>query len=163
MSTFARRFWPYWYRLLARANPLLDMVWRRVGLGNTVRVVLPGRRTGLPRAVFLGVLRAGDGVYLGHPDAPCDWTLNLEAAGGGEIELRDGRRLRFTAELLEEGPEREAAIRASFRQHPFPGGLLYWFFRRNVRAVGRFYRLSPVRRGPASVPHGAVGTTDRRS
>lgn len=147
MSTVARRFWPHWYRMLARLNPVIERVWRRVGLGNTVRVVLPGRRTGLPRSVFLGILRVGDGVYLGHPDAVADWTLNLEAAGGGEIELHDGRRLRFAAELLEPGPEREVAIRATFRQHPFPGTLLYWVFRRHVRAAGRFYRLSPAPRG----------------
>lgn len=142
----ASTFWPRWYRLLARANPVIERAWRRVGLGNTVRVVIPGRRSGLPRSVFLGILRVGDGVYLGHPDAVADWTLNLDAAGGGEIELHDGRRRRFAAELLEPGPEREAVIRATFRQHPFPGGLLYWIFRRNLRAVGPFYRLSPARR-----------------
>jgi hypothetical protein len=147
MPMSASTFWPRWYRILARANPVIERVWRRVGLGNTVRVVLPGRRTGLPRSVFLGILRVGDGVYLGHPDAVAAWTLNLDAAGGGEIELHDGRRLRFAAELLGPGPEREAVIRATFRQHPFPGGLLYWFFRGNVRSAGRFYRLSPARRG----------------
>lgn len=146
MSSAASTFWPWWYRQLARLNPAIEWMWRRVGLGNTVRVVLPGRRTGLPRAVFLGVLRVGDGEYLGHPDTACAWTLNLEAAGGGEIELHDGRRLRFTAELLEPGPEREAVIRATFRQHPFPGTLLYWIFRRHIRCAGRFYRLSPARR-----------------
>lgn len=157
MSTLARTFWLHWYRLLARANPVIEWAWRRVGLGNTVRVTLPGRRTGLPRSVFLGVLRTGYGVYLGHPDAACDWTLNLEAARGGEIEFSDGRRLRFSAERLEPGPEREAAIRAAFRQHPFPGTLLYWVFRRHVREAGRFYRLSPVRRGAGSASHGAPG------
>jgi hypothetical protein len=143
VSASASRFWRRWYRLLAHANPLIEVVWRRAGIGNTVRVVVPGRRTGLPRAVFLGVLRVGDGVYLGHPDVACAWTLNLEAAGGGELELRDGRRLRFTAALLEPGPEREAVIRATFRQHPFPGSLLYWLLRRHVRSAGRFYRLAP--------------------
>jgi hypothetical protein len=147
MASPPSTFFPRWYRLLARLNPLIEWLWRHVGLGNTVRVVLPGRRTGLPRSVFLGVLRVDDGVYLGHPDVACDWTLNLAAAGGGQIELRDGRRLRFTAELLGQGPERDAVIRATFRQHPFPGTLLYWLSRRHIRAHGRFYRLSPVRAG----------------
>lgn len=132
-----------WYRALARADPLIEWTWRRVGIGNTVRAVFPGRHTGLPRSVFLGVLRVDGGVYLGHPDVHCAWTLNLEAAGGGELELRGGRRIRFSAELLEGGPERESVIRATFRQHPFPGTLLYWMSRRHIRATGRFYRLTP--------------------
>ena len=148
VSASASRFWPLWYRLLARANPLIEWAWRRVGVGNTVRAVFPGRRTGLPRPVFLGLLRVGEGAYLGHPDVACAWTLNMEAAGGGELERRDGRRLRFSAELLEDGPEREAVIRATFRQHPFPGDLLYWLSRRHIRSVGRFYRLAP--RPPAT-------------
>ncbi|MCV2395155.1 hypothetical protein OEB99_12630 [Actinotalea sp. M2MS4P-6] len=137
------RFWPRIYRLLALLDPVIEWTWRRVGLGNVVRAVFPGRRTGQPRPVFVGVLRVGDQVYLGHPDVHCAWTLNMDAAGGGELELRDGRRRQFAAELLPPGSERDAVIRATFRQHPFPGGLMYWLARRHVRAVGRFYRLTP--------------------
>jgi hypothetical protein len=142
----ASRFWPWWYRLLAHADPLIERLWRRTGMGNTVRAVFPGRRTGLPRQVFLGILRVDGVVYLGHPDVACAWTLNMDAAGGGELELRDGRRRRFTAELLRPGPERDAVVRATFRQHPFPGSFLYWLFRRHVGSDGRFYRLAPVGR-----------------
>ena len=92
----------------------------------------------------LGDLRVGGHRYLGHPDRACAWTLNLEAAGGGVLEVRDGSREPFTATLLEPGPERDAVIRASFRQHPFPGGPLYWLFRANVREAGRFYRIDHV-------------------
>lgn len=147
MTSTTSTFWPRWYRLLARLDPVIVRLWRRGLLGNTVRVGLVGRLTGLPRAVFLGVLRVGDGRYLGHPDVACAWTRNLDAAGGGEIELPDGRRLHFTAELIGPGPERDAVIRATFRQHPFPGTLLYWSSRRHIRAQGRFYRLRPVPRG----------------
>jgi hypothetical protein len=118
-----------------------ERAWRRPASATAGRVT--GRRSGQPRAVFLGLLRVGDRTYLGHPDVSCAWTRNLDAAGGGEIEHRDGRREPFRATLLEPGPERDAAVRASFTQHPFPGGPLYWLFRGNVRAVGRFYRLSP--------------------
>lgn len=147
MTPTPSTFWPRWYRLLARLDPVIVGLWRRGVLGNTVRVRVVGRRTGLPRIVLLGVLRVGEGRYLGHPDAACAWTRNLDAAGGGVLELPDGRRLRFTAEPLEPGPERDAVIRATFRQHPFPGTLLYWLSRRHIRAQGRFYRLSPVPRG----------------
>jgi hypothetical protein len=141
VSRLAHAFWPRWYRALGRLDPLIERAWRRFGVGNVVRVVIVGRRSGQPRAIFLGLLHVGGRRYLGHPDIACAWTLNLDTAGGGELEGRDGRREPFTATLLPSGPEREAVIRATFRQHPFPGTVLYWLFRRHVRAVGRFYRI----------------------
>lgn len=143
----AHAFWPRWYRALARLDPWIEPAWRRVGIGNVVRVVVVGHRSGLPRAVFLGVLRVGDRRYLGHPDVACAWTRNLEAAGGGELEGRDGSREPFRARLLPPGPERDGVVRATFTQHPFPGGPIYWLFRANVRANGRFYRLEPAEAG----------------
>jgi hypothetical protein len=88
------------------------------------------------------VLRVGDREYMGHPDLACNWTRNVEAAGGGELEEHDRRRRRFRATLLKPGPERDAVIRATFTQHPFPGGAVYWLFRGSIRSTGRFYRLS---------------------
>ena len=145
MARLAQSFWPRMYAGLARVEPAIERVWRRAGFGNVVRVIVPGRRTGKPRPVFLGILRAGSGVYLGHPDVPCSWTRNLEAAGGGEIEYPSGRRRRFTATRLAPGPERDAAIGAAFRQHPFPGSLIYRLFGKHVREFGLFYRLEPAR------------------
>lgn len=138
----AHAFWPRWYRALARLDPMIERAWRRAGVGNVVRVWVVGRRTGLERTVFLGLLRVGPHRYLGHPDIACAWTRNLEAAGGGQLEGREGTRAAFVATLLEPGPERDAVIRATFTQHPFPGGPIYWLFRRNLRTYGRFYRLS---------------------
>ncbi len=140
----AHAFWPRGYWLLARLDPLIEPVWRRFGIGNVVRVVIPGRRTGLPRALFLGVLSVGDNVYIGHPDGPCGWTDNLDAAGGCEVEWHDGARDRLVAIPLSPGDERDAVLRATFQQHPFPGGTLYWLFRGRLRAVGRYYRLEPA-------------------
>ena len=144
MSRLAHAFWPRWYRGLARLDPLIERAWRRFGVGNVVRVVVIGRRSGEPRAVFLGLLSVGSRTYVGHPDVACAWTRNLDAAGRVELVHPDGRRERFRATLLDPGPEREAVIRATFRQHPFPGTLLYRLFRANVRAAGCFYRLSPA-------------------
>ncbi len=138
----AHAFWPRWYRTLGRLDPMIERAWRRAGIGNVVRVVIIGRRSHQPRAVFLGLLRVGEHTYLGHPDVSCAWTRNLDAAGGGDLEHRDGRRDPFTATLLAPGAERDAVIRATFTQHPFPGGPLYWLFRGNLRANGRFYRLA---------------------
>ncbi len=142
MARLAHAFWPRWYRALGRLDPLIERAWRRFGVGNVVRVEVVGRRSGRPRAVFLGVLRVGGRRYLGHPDVACAWTRNLESAGGGVLESRDGWQQAFTATLLEPGPERDAVIRATFTQHPFPGGVIYWLFRGNLRSAGRFYRIA---------------------
>jgi hypothetical protein len=144
MYRLAHAFWPRFYRLLRVGNPVVAPIWRRFGIGNVVRVVVPGRRTRREREVYLGLLRVGTRLYLGHPDIGCGWTHNLEAAGGGELEFPDGQALAFRAEALAPGPERDAVVRATFRQHPFPGSVLYWLSRRHVRAVGRFYRLVPA-------------------
>ena len=137
-------FFPRFYRFLRVLDPLITRWWRRFGVGNTVAFVTTGRRTGQRRTTFLGLLRVGDHEYLGHPDLPCAWTLNLDATGHGVIE-RSGRLPEpVVATLLPPGPEREAVIRATFRQHPFPGNVIYWLARRHVRAVGRFYRIEPA-------------------
>jgi len=141
VSRLAHAFWPRFYRVLTWVEPAIEPVWRRTGLRNTVLLTVPGHRSGRPRHVYLGLLRVADRVYLGHPDLGCGWTRNLEAAGGGELEWPDGRLWTFRAVVLGPGRERDAVIRATFRQHPFPGTVLYWLSRRHIRAVGRFYRL----------------------
>lgn len=137
-------FWPRWYRLLRAIEPLILPIWRRFGIGNVVRLVVVGRRTGIERRVLLGVLSVGGQRYLGHPDIACPWTANLEAAGEGSLESRDGRLHRFRAVALAPGAERDAVIRATFRQHPFPGNVCYWLSREHIRRVGRFYRLESL-------------------
>jgi hypothetical protein len=142
VSNVVHAFWPRFYGTLARFDPLIEWFWRRFGIGNVVRVVIVGRRTGHRRQLFLGVLRVLDREYVGHPDLACAWTRNLEAAGGGVLEEHDGRLRSFTITILEPGPERDAVIRATFTQHPFPGGAIYWLLRGHVRSSGRFYRLT---------------------
>lgn len=148
MVDLAHAFWPRWYRLLRWFDPAIGAFWRRFGIGNMVRVSVVGRRTGRSRAVYLGLLHVGERSYLGHPDAGCAWTRNLDAVGSGRLEFAGRRVETFRATLLEPGPERDAVIRATFRQHPFPGTVLYWLSRRHIRAVGRFYRLEDRRSAP---------------
>lgn len=81
--------------------------------------------------------------YLGHPSGDTAWTLNLRAAEGATIESARIFRTRVRAVLLGPGPERDAAVRASFRQHPFPGNATYRLAGRHVAATGVFFRLEP--------------------
>ena len=121
-------------------DPFTRPVWRRFGIGNVVEVVIPGRHTGRPRTLFLGLLRGMAGPTSVIPTA---------TARGRETWMRRAaaRSCSTTAPAavpggcpLPAGDEREAVIRLTFRQHPFPGMLLYWLSRDHVRATAD-YRL----------------------
>lgn len=160
MSGMAHAFWPRFYRAIGWLDPLIRPVWRRFGIANVVEVVIPGRHTGRPRTTFLGLLHGDGRTYIGHPDGECAWTRNLDAAGGGEIVFHDGHRQAFRVSLLSAGDEREAAIRLTFRQHPFPGTLLYWLSRDHVRVTGRYYRLLDTASDAAGLPPVGEPATD---
>ena len=51
-------------------------------------------------------------------------------------------------------------IRLTFRQHPFPGMLLYWLSRDHVRATGRYYRLLDTATDAAGGPPTGEPATD---
>lgn len=136
------RWWRGWYRSLRLVEAPLAWLTRRRGFGNLVMVQVVGRRSGQLRELPLGLLTVDGARYLGHPSGDCGWTLNLRAAGWATIERAGRPRARVTAVALEGGPERDAVIRASFQQHPFPGNLLYRLARRHVQASGVFFRLS---------------------
>jgi hypothetical protein len=143
-ARFWDAFFPRWYRCVHLVEPLLRRWLRTHRIGDTVELVVPGRRTGLPRSVLVGLLELRGRRYVGHPTATCAWTSNLEAAGTCTITRPAGDPECFRAVRLEPGPERDAVIRATFRQHPFPGDVIYWLARGHVRATGRFYRLEPA-------------------
>jgi hypothetical protein len=111
------------------------------GIGNTIDLVVTGRRSGLERHVLLGLLRVGDGLYLGHPNGDVAWTRNLEAATVGEIRPHSFPSFSVRPVRLPAGHERDAVITATWHQHPFPGNLLYYLARRHIHAVGTFFRL----------------------
>src|SRR3990172_3833083 len=56
------RFWSFalrrFYRFLVLVDPLVRTWYRPFGLGNTIDLVVPGRRSGKPRRVLLGLQRA---------------------------------------------------------------------------------------------------------
>jgi hypothetical protein len=122
-------------------DPVIRASWSRAGLGNVVELILPGRRTGRSRSVLVGLLKVEDRWYLGHPNGTAAWTANLEAADSAELRLHGLAPVAIRARLLSPGREREAAVRATWSQHPFPGGLLYSLARDHVRARGRYFRI----------------------
>jgi hypothetical protein len=142
-------WWRGWYRLLRLAGGPLGRLAVRPGFGNLVLLRVVGRRSGSERALPLGLLTAGGRRYLGHPSGDTPWTLNLRAAESATIESARISRTRVRPILLGPGPERDAAVRATFRQHPFPGNAMYRLAGRHVAATGVFFRLEP-----ADVPSG---------
>jgi len=144
-------WWRAWYRLLRLVGGPLDRLARRPGFGNLVVLRVVGRRSGRERALPLGLLAAGGRRYLGHPSGDTAWTLNLRAAASATIESARIPRTRFRPVLLGPGPERDAAVRSSFRQHPFPGNALYRLAGRHVAACGVFFRLDPLDVAPVAL------------
>lgn len=151
MSRTWSRIFRATYAALRLLDPAIRAWYGTFGLGNLVELQVPGRRTGRRRSTLLGLLRASDGLYLGHPNGEVSWTRNLASAGEGELRWRDGPHVFFRPVRLEPGEERDAAILAT-DQHPFPGSFLYRAGRRHVRAVGVFFRLEPLAHEPGYEP-----------
>ena len=140
-SGFVSGWWRTWYRFLRLIErPLVSLIMRR-GYGNLVVLTVPGRRSRRERRVPLGILTGGDRRSVGHPSGDTSWTLNVRAAGGATIESAGIMPVRLRAEVLPPSPERDGVVRATFRQHPFPGNALYRLAGRHVAATGIFFRL----------------------
>jgi hypothetical protein len=133
------------YRVITRLQPLVRAWANRVGLGNVVELIVTGRRTGRRRVVLLGLLRVDGGWYFGHPNGPVDWTRNLDAAGSATLLLAHQPPIEIRPEQLPVGEERRRVIATTWHQHVFPGNVIYWLARRHIFAVGRYYRIEPVR------------------
>ena len=136
------RYFPIQYGLIRLVDPLVRWWWAGAGLGNVIELRVPGRRTGLPRRVLLGLLRDGDQWFLGHPNGDVAWTRNLEAAGGADLAFHDGHVVRVRASRLPAGDDRDRAIAAT-RQHVFPGNLIYRLAWPHIRAVGAYFLVEP--------------------
>ncbi|HSW42178.1 MAG TPA: hypothetical protein VLM76_06685 [Patescibacteria group bacterium] len=151
--------WGTWWRVLYRVVRLGDRPINglavRTGLANVVVLRVVGRRSGSERSLPLGLLTVRGKRYLGHPSGDTAWTLNLRAAASATIESARIPRTRVRPVVLGPGPERDAVVRATFRQHPYPGRALYWLAGRHVAATGVFFRLEPAD-PPADPPAAAL-------
>jgi F420H(2)-dependent quinone reductase len=134
------------YRLIRLFTPLLES-WRAnglPGLDGVVELRTVGRRTGTPRRILVTLITVGGSGYVGHPNGHAPWTLNVEAAGWVDVDPSGPSGPRYAVSTLAAGPERDAVIRATWTQQPFPANLLYRAARRHVAAVGVYCRLDPI-------------------
>jgi hypothetical protein len=93
---------------------------------------------------MMTLLSLGGRWYVGHPNGEASWVRNIEAAGWVDIEPPGRHGPRFRVDRLTLGPERDAVIRATVRQQPFPANLLYRAAQRHIAAVGVYHRLEPI-------------------
>lgn len=129
------------YAVIGALDPLLRWRWARAGIGITSLLTVRGRRTGRERSVLVGLISVGGRRYVGHPNGEVAWTANLRAAGGARLAPRPGDEVDVVAEALGAGTERDAVIRATSEQQPFPANLLYRAARRHILSEGRYFRL----------------------
>jgi hypothetical protein len=129
------------YAVLRLLDPLVRWAWFSVGIGITSRLTVRGRRSGRERSVLVGLLRVDGHWYVGHPNGEVGWTANLREAGRAQLEPRPESSLEVTAIPIDHGLERDAVIRATAEQQPFPGNLVYRAARRHILSEGRYFRL----------------------
>jgi hypothetical protein len=161
----ARGAWGAWwratYRLVRLADALVSWLAVRPGVANVVVLRVTGRRSGRRRAVPLGLLVVDGRSYIGHPSGDTAWTLNLRAAPWATIESARMPPVRVRPVVLGPGPERDAVVRATFRQHPYPGKVLYRLAGRHVFRTGVFFRLERVADPEPAAPNGPAGRAAR--
>lgn len=139
------RYFRVQYRFIRALDPLIRRVLSVVPLADTEELVVIGRRTGMRRPLLVGLLQVDGRLYVGHPNGPrAQWVRNLAVRPDAEVHLRGGESIATVARRLEPGEERSRAIRATWRQHPFPGNVVYWLARRHIEAVGTYFRLDPT-------------------
>lgn len=144
--------WRTLYRVMRILDPLVRS-WvanRLPGLDGVVEIRVPGRRTGRERRALLTLLGHDGNWYLGHPNGIAQWQRNAEAAGWLEVDPPAAHGPRFRPVRLLAGPERDAVIRATPVQQPFPANLLYRLSLRHVAAVGVYHRLEPIALEPGA-------------
>jgi len=161
--------WSLTWRVAYRVVRALDPVIRSwiandlPGLGGIVELGFVGRRSGRPRRVLITLLQHAGQRYVGHPNGEAAWVRNVEASGWVDVEPPGHHGPRFSVHRLGGGSERDAVIRATFRQQPFPANLLYRAAQRHVAAVGVYHRLEPRPTDDGPTPTDGATPTDSAS
>jgi hypothetical protein len=156
------RVWALVFRVSYRLIRLLDPLIRSwtangaPGLDGIVELRTVGRRTGRPRRTLVTLLSVGERFYVGHPNGRAEWLANALASGSVDVDPPGAGGPRYSVDRLSHGAERDAVIRATWAQQPFPANLLYRAARRHVAAVGEYIRLTPTRAEGPLPPTAAV-------
>lgn len=145
-SAVWRLIWRSGYRVVRFLDPLIRRAWkaRSASLHRVVELDVVGRRTGRPRPIIVTGLTVDGTSYVGHPNGDVGWTCNVESAGLLRVVSADGSARQMRAIRLPPGPERDAVVRATWSQQPFPANLIYSAARDHVRRVGVYFRLEPT-------------------
>jgi hypothetical protein len=147
--------WTIAFRVFYRGLRLIDPLIRSwiaagsPGLDGVVELGYVGRRSGRARRVLVTLLTVDGRWYVGHPNGEAGWVRSIEEAGVVDVDPPGIDGSRFAVRRLAPGQERDAVIRATWTQQPFPGRLVYRAARRHVAAVGVYHRLEPI---PADGP-----------
>ena len=110
-----------------------------------VELRLVGRRTGRPRPLLLTLIRWDGQWYVGHPNGPRPWLANLASADSLMMMLPRSGAVRVRGRPLHLGREREAVIRETALQQPWPGRLLYRAAQGHILRAGIYYRLERLK------------------
>lgn len=152
---FWRWFFPFLYGFLRFTDPFWRRLTERRGLGNTVEVLVVGRRTRRERRVIVGLLAVGERRYLGHANTSAAWLRNLIDAAEGRLIVDGAPPIKVRAVRIEPGAEQDAVVRAASRQHPFPVDLAYRLARASIRDDGVFVRLETADGSTVPLPRRA--------
>jgi hypothetical protein len=143
------RAWSVGFRVMYRFLRLLDPLIRSwiangfPGLGGVVELRFAGARTGTAKRVLVTLLNSGGRWYVGHPNGTATWIRSIEAAGKVDVEPPSAHGSSFRVSRVPAGTERDAVIRATATQQPFPANVLYRLAQRHIAAVGVYLRLEP--------------------
>jgi len=156
--------WSVVFRVSYRAIRFLDPLIRSwiasglPGLDGIVELRYPGQRTGRPRRTLVTLITVDRRWYVGHPNGAAGWIRSVEHAGVVDVEPPGPLGPSFAVTSLDPGPERDAVIRATWTQQPFPANVVYRAARRHVAAVGEYLRLDPI--ADATVGSDVPASTD---
>jgi hypothetical protein len=142
--------WRACYRLIRVLDPLIRsyLALGGWGLQRVVDLRVRGRRTATERSVLLTLLTVGDRGYVGHPNGRSRWVRDLDAAGEAVLVVPGDAGVVVRATRVA-GTEREAVIRSTAHQQPFPANVLYRASRGHILRVGAYYRLEATDRQDA--------------
>jgi hypothetical protein len=144
------------YRILRLLAPLVRSALANgvPGLSGVVEIRYVGRRSGRLRRTLITLLNHDGAWYIGHPNGAAKWVRNAETSGWVDVDPPGATGSRHAIHRLPDGPERDAVIRATAVQQPFPANLLYRAAQRHIAAVGVYHRLDPIE-GPVAAPAGS--------